>query len=81
MNRCDDGVRLGGQKTVDVARDFALLDLSDAGPAGPDAANQSRGRLSSAANQTGTFFPSTLSYSLIEVNGTKQQFGGDSQRF
>ena len=44
-------------------------------------ANAASGRLSSRANQTGTFLPSgPVSYSEKDVNGTRQRFAGPSQR-
>src|SRR5665811_1796986 len=39
------------------------------------------GRLSSAANQTGTFLPSMVSYSENDVNGARQRYSGPSHRF
>ena len=44
-------------------------------------AKHSSGRLSSEANQTGTFLPSMVSYSENDVNGTRQRLSGPSQRF
>jgi hypothetical protein len=44
-------------------------------------AKLSRGRVSSAANQTGVFFPSIVSYSENDVNGTRHRLSGPSQRF
>src|SRR5258708_32534614 len=44
-------------------------------------AKLSRGRDWSAANQTGVFFPSIVSYSENDVNGTRHRLSGPSQRF
>jgi hypothetical protein len=49
---------------------IAFLRLAYAGPVGPEAG------LSSWANHTGTFLPSMVSYSLKEVNGTRQRCSG-----
>lgn len=48
----------------------------------PAATPSSRtGRLSSGADRTDTFLPSMVSFSENEVNGTRQQLCGSSQRF
>ncbi len=44
-------------------------------------AKHNSGRLSSAANQTGVFLPSIVSYSENDVNGARQRFSLPSQRF
>src|SRR5205807_2774144 len=44
-------------------------------------AKQVSGRLSSEANQTAAFVPSTVSYSENDVKGTRQRCSGTSHRF
>src|SRR4051794_19997234 len=74
-----DSIRLSGQEAVEIAwPSFSLRTLVQLVHR---PAKQSRGRLSSEANQTGTFLPSTVSYSLNDVNGTRHRSSGPSQRF
>ena len=80
-NELHFAVRLSRQERVDVASDSAFLDFPDASPVSPKPAKASRGRFLSRANQTGTFLPSMVSYSLNEVKGTRQRCSGPSQRF
>lgn len=80
MHALDLRVRLTGEEREDVGGDLAFLRLATLVQLVQRPAKASRGRLSSGANQTGVFLPSTRSYSLNEVNGTRQRLSGPSQQ-
>ena len=77
MDRRHHGIRIAGQEGEQVARRSPHPLWSFA-----QTSNWSRCRLSSWANQTGTFLPSgVVSYSLKDVKGTRHRLPSPSQRY